>query len=395
MSMAKVGDAQGSFQASLEGFWADIDRLAEVFHLGLFDPQVLAPLDWLVAATETSEQEIRELVDDGTLPKRIGQDGGLGFTIFTEAQIRFMKRLRSRQDRTEEEIRHVIWYENRMIEFCWLAVIPYDDQSVPDVEHFKRRVTEEIKEINASQEFYRSGRLHGPMTDSDVRRELDNLSARKAQLEKIKGDFESSIEGSLTSGQRRFYKKRLHRLRWLDEWVRADNATEYEAQIDQGYSPEFFFLKWSSDGHGKFEFGPPHWSETLAMYKDSRSHGKGFPLRTPDFTLSESGLTVDAGVKPDRYSQIFESYRLDDLFRLANEMGQELWNPAELADGMARCLECSRIFGSHNPQRIYCSEQCRQRAKSRRWRERDPERARAAQARYWRNAYSELHDEDA
>lgn len=375
--------------------WAAVEGFRESgVHLGLFDSHVLVQLDWLAAQTDTPEHEIRGLVDDGTLPRRTGADGDLGFTIFTEAQIRFIKELRKAQRLTEDEIRHVIWYENQLLEHCWLAVVPYDDHEMPDLEHFKRRIAHEIDEIRELEEFNQSSRGQGLAIVEDMPRTLNRLAEQRIQFEKMANVFRDKTEGELTEGQIRFYKKMLYRLRWIDEWTLAHNVTEFEAKIRQGYSPELLFKSWSSDGQGHVEFGEPDWTLTLEAYQDSRSRGKRFPLRTPDFCVSETGLTIGEGTTPDRYSEIFQHYRLDELSKAMANLGQKLWNPAELPSGMERCAACSRVFESDNPKRRYCSEKCRERAKRQRWRTRDPEGARMAQARYWIKSYPELLDEE-
>jgi hypothetical protein len=56
-------------------------------------------------------------------------------------------------------------------------------------------------------------------------------------------------------------------------------------------------------------------------------------------------------------------------------------------EGAGRCSGCGAIFELDNPKRKYCSKECREKEKHKRWRERDPERARAANARYYARHY--------
>jgi hypothetical protein len=176
--------------------------------------------------------------------------------------------------------------------------------------------------------------------------------------------------------------------------VRTLSVNEFEAQVRQRYSPELVLLGHSIDEQSHYEFGPPDWSETLAMYMDSRSRGRRFPLRTPDFMLSENGLLLNPGVTPDFYSDLYLRYRLQELFSSVAELGNHLWNPPELSKGFEKCLGCNAIFESDNPKRGYCSKECRESAKHKRWRERDPERAREANARYYARHYSNAFDVD-
>jgi hypothetical protein len=58
-------------------------------------------------------------------------------------------------------------------------------------------------------------------------------------------------------------------------------------QIVQCYSIEFSFrgFKWGE----KHELTDLHWPSILSRPKETRNVGKVFPLRTPDFNLTEKG----------------------------------------------------------------------------------------------------------
>jgi hypothetical protein len=213
------------------------------------------------------------------------------------------------------------------------------------------------------------------------------FAARKAQLEKAARIFQGKSQGDLTEAQKRFLGKNLFRFRWIDEWIRVQSVLEFEAKIRQGYSPEVMFMGHSVDGDGVYKFSFPDWESTLRGFQFSRSQAKRFPLRTPDFNVSESGVIFVDVPAPERYAQMYDSYRMGELFSTLKNLGSELWNPAEFPLAMTRCLGCEAIFELRNPKRKYCSEDCRQSAKHRRWRERDPERAREANARYYAKHY--------
>jgi hypothetical protein len=383
-------------------FWTAIDAFyegtlhddGEPIGLALFDPQVLVPVDWLAERTGFSEEEILTLVEEGILPRRRYGNDGLGFTLYTEGQIQFFKGLCASRLCSEAEIRHIIRFENDLIENGTLEVIPYDDQESPDFENLKRRVIREIQEITEQEEFLKRRNNHSSSTSEDVQRQLDDWANIKAPFEKLHRMFGEKTEGDLSTRQKEFYKKQLFRLRFLDEWLRIQDVHRYEAQIKQGYSPEFFFRQYSVRGDRQFTFGAPEWSLTLDRLKYSRSLGNQFPLRTPDFAFSEAGLTLKPGITSDRYSEIFESYQLRELFSTADLLGAELWNPPKPPAGMQKCISCNKIFKPRTPKHRYCSEDCRQKAKHRRWRERDPERARLATGRYFARNYPELFDDN-
>ena len=64
-----------------------------------------------------------------------------------------------------------------------------------------------------------------------------------------------------------------------------------------------------------------------------------------------------------------EDYRLDQLVPLLEERGATLWECDLQASGWGTCPECDMIFERTNTARQYCSDRCRGRANSRRWRE--------------------------
>ncbi len=356
-------------------FWAPIDALYEAsmehggqpLGLSLFDAQVLAPLDWLAETSGLSRQAILELVEEGVLPRRKLENGGLGFTIFTEAQIRFMTQLRTSPGYPEEEIKHIIEYENELIENVFLEVTPYDDEDVSDLEDFKRRVAQEADEIAEQERIFQDRNLCHGSAEGDIEKQLQDMAVQRAQLEKVIRAFQNKSEEDLTDRQKQFYRKQLFRMRWLDEWLRLQDINRYEAQIRQGYSPEVMLMGYTITNGAEYEFRAPDWEATLRQYQCTRSRGRRFPLRTPDFTLSENGMTLGIGTTVERYSEIFNHYRLDKLGLLAGQIGMELWDPPNPAPGMVKCAGCSKIFELQNPKRKYCSEQCRQNTKHRRW----------------------------
>ena len=161
------------------------------------------------------------------------------------------------------------------------------------------------------------------------------------------------------------------------------NADKFRGAILQGFSPEVFFRSYSQDTHG-FTFDRIHWKTTLQRVKQLRSIGKCFPLRTPDFDLTEAGMTLHNQLAPEAYTNIYERYQLGKLAKAVEEMGGDLWNPREDPPDRPTCAECGNPF-ARGLAKQYCSAKCRSRAKQRRYRERDPERARLNQARYWRS----------
>jgi hypothetical protein len=86
-----------------------------------------------------------------------------------------------------------------------------------------------------------------------------------------------------------------------------------------------------------------NWRSTLVQLRRSRIEGNRFPLRTPDFNLTEHGLELVGKPSPFEYQELFTHYRLDDLFRELERMGEDLWEPA-LPIGTVTCPQCGTNF---------------------------------------------------
>lgn len=77
---------------------------------------------------------------------------------------------------------------------------------------------------------------------------------------------------------------------------------------------------------------------------------------------------------------MFKPYRLNELFCKLERMEDDLREP-ELPIGTVTCPQCGTSFVRKVASKVYCTDGCRARAKSQRYRDRDPERARLNQAR--------------
>jgi hypothetical protein len=161
-------------------------------------------------------------------------------------------------------------------------------------------------------------------------------------------------------------------------------------QIEQGYSTDITFDGWHCEA-GITTLTNLNWPMTLGRFKDTRNEGKMFPLRTPAFNITERGIEfLQSAPSPDEYAKLHEQCQLDQLNTLLQEKGAALWTCDLDASGRGQCAECSTVFDRTTSSRKFCSDKCRNRAKQRRWRKADPERAREAQARYFEQNYGEI-----
>jgi hypothetical protein len=95
---------------------------------------------------------------------------------------------------------------------------------------------------------------------------------------------------------------------------------------------------------------------------------------------------------PAEYAALHEKYQLAQLSALLEEKGAALWICDLAASGRAKCAECGEVFERTSASRKYCKDRCQNKAKARRWRDTNPERSRMAQAKYYRENYSEGRD---
>jgi hypothetical protein len=352
---------------------------------GLFDVELCAGLDigWLaqqVISFGVTEQELKELVDSGIVRTWIDPRGNSGFLLFTPEQVKTLKSLQKLGRYSVEELRHTMSSWDADIE-CTIEVVPYDDPKIAEIEHYRRRIDEHIDETKRQIGYFNQE----PALDTEGRQKhVEHFNDQLRRCERAAALINSWDAAALTPEMQSRLDRRLFRMRFADEWVRVSNANKFRCAMIQGYSPEVLFSSYSEGADG-FTFDRIDWKTTLRTVKQLRATGKNFPLRTPDFDLSEKGMVLHTQLAPEAYARMYERYQVGDMAKAIDEMGQDLWDPpAQELDG-ASCAECGHSFSRGPAAKQYCSAKCRSRAKQRRYRERDPERARLAQARYWKS----------
>jgi hypothetical protein len=212
----------------------------------------------------------------------------------------------------------------------------------------------------------------------------DGFKEELRKWDRVAQRLDSWNPAALTKEMSRYIARLLFRMRWTDEWIRIGNAERFRTAIVEGYSPEVFFRSHSQGANG-FTFDHIDWTITLDAFSQTRSDGKIFPLRTPGFDLVERGMILHKPLPPDGYAELYKRYQIGEMGRVMDELGSNLWNPPKRPGSTDVCPECGNSFARTLAAKRYCSGKCRSRAKQRRYRERDPERARLSQARYWKS----------
>jgi hypothetical protein len=361
----------------------DIAESEQPIAFGLFDTRLCEVLDfsWLVensAKYGITEQELKDLLDRGLLKAFPTQRGKEGFLLYTPEQVKAIREWKGTCRYGDGELQHILEMWNSNIE-CTVEVLPYDDPEIPDFDHLRRRLAEYIGETKR-QIAYVEGGSSSPGQDRS--QDLARFNSELSKAEGAASKLDSWNPSALTEQMRKYIQRSLFHLRFLDEWVRMENAQAFQAQVNKGYSPEVMFRAWTHGSAG-FTFERIDWSMTLRTLRESRSTGQIFPLRTPEFDLVERGLILRGVLTLETYAKLNEQYELGKLRELMAQMGSDIWKPFRSSTANTTCPECGAPIRRSLPTKRYCSERCRSRAKQRRYRERDPERARLSQVRYW------------
>jgi hypothetical protein len=351
--------------------------------LNLFDPRLCDAIDftWLVDNVSkygATEQELNELLNKGMLKGFPTHRGGTGFLLYTPEQVKTLKALRATARYSDEELRYIMEMWNAEIE-CTLEVVPYDDPEVSDYDHLRGKLAEYIGETKRQIEYVEN---HSKSSDEERGRALEHFKSELEKSEKATRRLDSWNPDALTGEMNTHIGRSLFRLRWGDEWVRIENAQQFQTKVIEGYGPEVFFSAWSHSSAG-VTFERIDWRTTLEAFQRTRSQGRVFPLRTPDFDLVDRGMILRQPMILDAYADLCNKYRIDELRKIICKMGPDLWTPPLKSIASASCVECGSSFTRNLSTKQYCSDKCRSRAKQRRYRERDPERARLSQVRYW------------
>lgn len=357
----------------------------------LFDPKICGELqeEWLASAVEQhgiARAELDAMIASMLLRRWKDGTGKEGFLLYTEQQARIAKKLQMTGRYSEAELVHVFTNWNDYLQTLSVDDFAYDNMDEDDYENFRWR-THQMTDFFAKD----LARLEDPIFPFRAEHWFEDRKAtalkRHAEWSRTRDYLAIRTDADLTPSQRERWRKTLHQLQFSDEWGRLAMAQVFAAQIEQGYSVEISFRSGETANFDQTTFKGIDWPWTLSRFKETRNEGKVFPLRTPDFNLTENGLQLLNKPSPEAYKALHEKYALDELFTLLDKKGPSLWECDLAASGRAACAECGTTFERTTASRQYCSERCRSRAKSRRWRENDPERARMAQARHYREAY--------
>jgi hypothetical protein len=202
------------------------------------------------------------------------------------------------------------------------------------------------------------------------------LEAQRQERAERTGRDLAALEGyrrhGIPEAMRPVIEKAVFRARAVDDMVRMMLLDMERAKVQAGYSPYIVCRKhkWSlEDGFGAEGV---LWQETLAGIMAYAQAGEAPPLRVPGFVLRGDRVTPVRTLRPADYSALWKQHDLDEYL--------EAWSKA---NGERRCLNCFATLPVGNDRKRFCGDKCRNAARQRRFRERNPEAVERAQKRYW------------
>jgi len=187
-------------------------------------------------------------------------------------------------------------------------VLPYDDPELSSFDSYRRKLIEYIDETKRQ-----IGYVHeSSLLDDERGKRLKFFEAKLEQCEKVVRKLDSWNPSALTPEMNKYIERPLFRMRWVDESIRIGNSERFRAAVLRGYSPEVFFSRYSESSDG-FTFDRIDWEITLRTFRETRSQGKVFPLRTPDFDLVERGMILHKPLLPQDYAKLCDRYQIGEM----------------------------------------------------------------------------------
>jgi hypothetical protein len=332
----------------------------------IFDKRILLPLALLAhaVAQETgetmSEDELRGRAADGWFRLLQGAGAGgdeEGAPLYVPSRIGLLLKLQ-RTGWEAKELRQIAECEEWMVENVHTADgFAYSDD---DLETLVLHRQEQVGSIEASRDV--SGQ---PLDRADelekVQRELGYL--RRFQREGIPDRLRETIA------------KAAFRVRAFNDVVRVWMLEMERDQVRAGYSPFVQCTSHSWSGRDGFHCRGIRWAGTVRAAIANGEGSADVPIRLPAFVLKGDRVTPTRTLRPVEYAALWKQHDVDAYL--------EAW--ADVT-GERRCLNCFAVLSADaDDRKRFCGQKCRNAAKQRRLRERNPEAVELAQKRYWQS----------
>jgi hypothetical protein len=339
-------------------------RATGVFmQFAIFDKRVLFPLPQLAEAVAreagmpVSPDELRQMAEAGWFPllEGAGADGSeQGAPLYVPSRIELLKKLQ-KDGWGADELRHVADFEEWMIDNVHTAAeLEYCDDDLRTVFLY---VNERVASLEAEEQYCGEGFQRGD--------DLEKVRRQLASLERYR-------EQGIPEPRREAISRAAFRIRALNDVLRCWVVDMDRGKVRKGYSPfvQCGSQSWSADEG--FQAGEIDWRSTV---KAALAQGEGaeLPIRVPGFLLIANRVVSTRTLRPGEYANLWKSQDLDSYL--------EAWTEIR---GERRCLNCFQpLPDGADERKRFCGDRCRNAARQRRLRERNPEAVERAQKRYW------------
>jgi hypothetical protein len=342
-------------------------------HFGVFDHRVLLPLSRLpdLVANEGDEvlppERVTALIEAGWIPALRTSDGHLGFPLFVPGRVALLLRL-ERAGVSARELAAFAEYEDGVIASVLTAAdTAYEDD---DLALLIREYEERVDSLERKRQ-YASGEVPAPWLTTtaealaEIERELAQDRRSLAALQEYRWD-------RLRAETKERIRRHAFKLRFIHENMRVMMTQADRAIVAQGYSFFIAFGGYESRGleYDDFAFGPINWYETLECPWLTGEEDT-LPIRLPGLLLEAETVSMTRMMTPAEYRQAWERFDLDTYkLALAARAGERLCR---------RCL--TPLPAESSPTRKFCSDACKSQAKAQTYRNRYPDRVKAARHR--------------
>lgn len=167
-------------------------------------------------------------------------------------------------------------------------------------------------------------------------------------------------------------EKTAFRARAVNEFIRLSQVEMERSKVIAGFSP---FVccnssKWSTEEG--FRGDRIEWKYTIKATMAQTDSGVEPPIRIPGFLLRGDHIIPARTLRPAEYGNLWKERDLEGYPKSWAELHEERC-----------CLNCFAPLAESDVRKRFCGEKCRNAAKQRRFRERNPESVEQIQKRYW------------
>lgn len=345
--------------------------------VGLFDTRILFPLGDLpsMVANETGEwiaaDRIEEIIAAGWFTPRAlaGTNAGdVGFPAYVPGRIGLFLRL-ERDGYDAAELRALVAYEEHLVrDILTMNSLTYIDDD-------REQIIRSLEDLIAGDEEHvahlegRIGSTHAAQKEARVH--LPEVESRLTEGRRDLFYFLNLDSTRLGKEGQHTLGRIAHRVRHTNEVTRLFTLGKARSKIEQNYSPCIHFRSTEGGFGMPFRFAEIMWAASL--YDPWVPEGGDYvPLRIPCFQLDGERLVATRALIPSEYERLWKEYDLDEYIQLVAKI-----------QGDAICQHClGKLPATADSRRRYCDENCRDAARSKRFRVKNPEKVKDWNRRY-------------